>query len=87
MLYYSLLIMVLLMVGVFVKKSYKLVNLLTVLSLIFSIALFLNQPEDTVTIFKNSYIIDKFSIYMKILTLLFCSLVLLISKEYIKKNN
>ena len=41
----------------------------------------------TVKVFNNSYIIDKFSIFMKMLTLLFCIFVLLISKEYVKINN
>jgi len=41
----SLAIMFLLMLGVFIKKSFKLVNLLTILSLLFAIALVLNQPN------------------------------------------
>ena len=80
-------IMVLLMVGVFFKKSYKLVNLLTLLSLIFASALVLNQSDETVKIFNNSYIIDKFSILMKTLTLLFCIFILITSKVYVKINN
>ena len=71
-LFLSLSIMSLLMLGVFVKKSFKLINLLTILSLIFTIALVINQPDEIIKIFNNSYIIDKFSIFMKILTLLFC---------------
>ena len=52
----SLAIMFLLMLGVFIKKSFNLVNLLTILSLIFAIALVLNQPDETIKIFfyKNS---------------------------------
>ena len=65
-----------LMIGVFIKKSFKLVYLFTILSLIFTIALVLNQPDEIVKIFNNSYIIDKFSIFMKVLTLLFCIFVL-----------
>ena len=71
-LFLSLSIMSLLMLGVFVKKSFKLINMLTILSLIFTIALVINQPDEIIKIFNNSYIIDKFSIFMKILTLLFC---------------
>ena len=78
-LFLSLAIMSLLMVGVFVKKSFKLVNLLTILSLIFATALVLNQPSEITKIFNESYIIDKFSIFMKVLTLLFCLFVLLTS--------
>ena len=83
----SLSVMTLLMLGVFIKKSFKLVNLLTILSLLFAAILVLNQPDEIIKVFNESYIIDKLSIFMKVLTLLFCFLVLLSSSEYIKKNN
>ena len=83
----SLAIMFLLMLGVFIKKSFKLVYLLTILSLLFTIVLVLNQPNEIVKIFNESYIIDRLSIFMKVLTLLFCFFVLLSSKDYIKSNN
>jgi len=83
----SLSIMTLLMVGVFIKKSFKIVYLLAILSLIFAIALILNQPSEIIKIFNESYIIDKLSIFMKSLTLLFCLLVLVASKDYVKNNN
>ena len=86
-LFLSITIMFLLMLGVFIKKSFKLVNLLTILSLIFAIALVLNQPKEIIKIFNGSYIIDKLSIFMKVLTLLFCVFVLLLSKDYIKNNS
>ena len=86
-LFLSITIMFLLMLGVFIKKSFKLVNLLTILSLIFAIALVLNQPNEIIKIFNGSYIIDKLSIFMKVLTLLFCVFVLLLSKDYIKNNS
>jgi len=86
-LFLSIAIMFLLMLGVFIKKSFKLVNLLTILSLIFAIALVLNQPNEIIKIFNGSYIIDKLSIFMKVLTLLFCVFVLLFSKDYIKNNS
>ena len=79
--------MTLLMVGVFVKRSFKLVNLLTILSLVFAIILVLNQPSESIKIFNESYIIDRFSIFMKALTLLFCYFVILSSKDYVKNNN
>ena len=44
-LFLSLMIMFLLILGVFIKKSFKLVNLLSILSLIFAIVLVLNQPN------------------------------------------
>ena len=86
-LFLSVSIMTLLMVGVFVKRSFKLVNLLTILSLVFSIILVLNQPSESIKIFNESYIIDRFSIFMKALTLLFCFFVILSSKNYVKNNN
>ena len=71
-LFISLAIMFLLMIGVFIKKSFKLVNLLTMLILIFTIILVFNQPDETIKIFNESYVIDRLAIFMKILTLLFC---------------
>tara|TARA_Y100000590_G_scaffold373819_1_gene437884 strand:- start:1608 stop:3020 length:1413 start_codon:yes stop_codon:yes gene_type:complete len=82
----SLSVMTLLMLGVFIKKSFKLINLLTILSLLFSIILVLNQPNEIIKVFNDSYVIDKLSIFMKVLTLLFCLFVLLTSSEYIKKS-
>ena len=85
-LFLSASILTLLMIGVFVKKSFKLVNLLSVLVLIFSIILILNQGTEVTKIFYDSYIIDKLSIYMKILSLLFCLFILILSNDYIKHN-
>ena len=85
-LFLSISIMFLLMLGVFIKKSFKLVNLLTILCLLFATVLILNQPNEIVKIFNDSYIIDRLSIFMKVLTLLFCFFVLLSSREYIKRN-
>tara|TARA_B100000686_G_C16691415_1_gene917838 strand:+ start:1 stop:1362 length:1362 start_codon:yes stop_codon:yes gene_type:complete len=79
--------MTLLMLGVFIRKSFKLVNSLTLFSLIFAIILVLNQPTEITKIFNESYIIDKFSIFMKVLTLLFCFFILLSSRDYVKSNN
>tara|TARA_B100001123_G_C15251637_1_gene1003021 strand:- start:275 stop:1687 length:1413 start_codon:yes stop_codon:yes gene_type:complete len=85
-LFLSITIMLLLMIGVFVKKSFKLVHLLTILSLLFALALVLNQQSDIIKIFNESYIIDRFSVFMKTLTFLFCIFVLLSSKDYVKNN-
>ena len=85
-LFISLSVMFLLMLGVFIKKSYKIVRSATVIILIFAIILVLNQPNEVIKVFNNSYIIDSFSIFMKVLTFLFCIAVLLISKDYIKNN-
>ena len=86
-LFLSLAIMCLLMVGVFIKKSFKIVSFFTNLSLIFAIILVFNQPSETIKIFNDSYIIDNLSIFTKVLTLLFCFLVLISSTDYVKNNN
>ena len=86
-LFLSLSIMMLLMLGVFIKKSFKLVSSLTNIILIFTILLIINQPDELIKIFKNSYIIDNLSFFMKILTLLFCLFILISSKDYVKINN
>ena len=85
-LFLSLGIMSLLMFGLFIKKNFKLLNLLTVLTLIFTIILVLNQPDEPIKILKESFIIDDFSVFMKVLTLLFCILVLISSQDYVKNN-
>ncbi len=82
----SLLIMLLLMTGVFIKQSYKVINLLSIFGLIFTSALILNQLGSFNKIFNESYIIDELSIFMKVLTLLFCTLIIISSKDYIKIN-
>ena len=74
-------VMSLLMVGVFIKESFKIVYLFALISLIFSVALVLNQTNEVKIIFNSSYIIDKFSIFMKTLALLFCFFVLISSKD------
>ncbi len=86
-LFLSLSIISILMLGVFIKKNFKILNLLVVFSLIFTIALTINQPNELKLIFNNSYIIDNFSILMKVLILFFSLMILISSKEYIKINN
>ena len=86
-LFLSLSIMTLLILGVFIKKSFKIINALTILSLIFGIVLVLNQPQDVIKIFNDSYIIDELSIFMKVLTLLFCLFISIVSGDYVKRTN
>ena len=82
----ALSIMFLLMAGIFVKKSFKLINFLTIIILIFTSVIVLNQSGEVVKIFNDSYIIDKFSTLMKVLALLASSFVLLSSRDYLKIN-
>ena len=52
-LFLSLAVMSLLMIGVFINKSFKLVYMLSILSLFFAIALVINQPDDVIKIFNS----------------------------------
>ena len=47
-LFISISVMIFLMLGVFIKKSFKLINLLTIISLFFAIILVFNQPNETI---------------------------------------
>jgi len=86
-LFLSLSIMFFLMIGIFLKNSFKIISSLTILSLIFSIILVLNQPNEVIKIFNESYIIDELSVIMKVLTLLFTLFVIISSREYLKIIN
>tara|TARA_Y100000389_G_C17112215_1_gene341261 strand:- start:18 stop:488 length:471 start_codon:yes stop_codon:yes gene_type:complete len=81
----SLSIMFLLILGVFINNSSKLIHSLSiVLLLITGILIFNNPLEEKVTLFADSYIVDYLSSYMKILTILSGAFVLLISTKYLK---
>jgi len=86
-LFLSISILILLMMGVFIKKSFKLIYFLANLTIVFTIVLVINLPDQTTKIFNESMIVDSFANYMKILTLLFSLLVMISSKTYIKSNN
>ncbi len=78
-------IMILLMVGVFYKKSFNLIFKLSSVSLLTAIVLLFNHSVDTsILIFNDSYIIDYLSLFMKTLTLAGCFLVMLSSFDYVK---
>ena len=83
----SISIMLFLIMGVFIKKSYKLIYNLTILSLTFSVLLVFNQSSEMIKIFNDSYIIDSLSIFMKVVTLVSCIFILIISGDYIKNLN
>ena len=78
-------IMFLLILGVFKKNSSNLIHNLSIGLLLITGLLILNNPFDNaVTLFGNSYIIDKLSSLMKILTIIGGAFVLLISTKYLK---
>ncbi len=78
-------IMILLMIGVFYKNSFNLIFKLSVIILLATFILLFNHSIDTsAKLFNNSYAIDYFSLFMKVLTLIACIFVMLSSFDYIK---
>jgi NADH-quinone oxidoreductase subunit N len=81
----SLSIMFLLVFGVFKKNSENIIHNLSIGSLIVTAILIFNNPFETnIYLFKESYIIDYLSSFMKIITLLGGVFVLIISSRYLK---
>ncbi len=82
----SLSILTILMIGVFIKKSYNLVTNLTLLILLILIAILFNEKGDTL-IFSDIFISDSFSIFIKTLILISSLFILYSSQVFIKENN
>ena len=82
----SLSIMFLLILGVFKKNSSKLIQNLSIITLIISAVVTFNETIgiSNTKLFNDSIIIDYFSSLMKIITLLAAFLVLIISSNYLK---
>ena len=76
-------IFAILMLGVFLKKSFNLIFNLSSIILILSIAIILNSSSDTEKIFLNSFVKDNFSNFFKILILVSSLFVLNASKSFI----
>ena len=83
----SLSIFSILMLGVFIKKSFNIVFNLSSLILILTIVIILNNPNNEEKIFLDSFIRDSFSNYFKILILISSLFVLNSSKNFITENN
>ena len=83
----SLSIFTILMLGVFIKKSFNIIFNLTSLILILTIAIILNNPNNEEKIFLDSFMRDGFSNYFKILILISSLFVLNSSKNFITENN
>ena len=75
-----------LMIGVFIKKSFNLIFNLTSLIIIFTIIIVLTSPNNEEKIFLDSFIRDAFSNYFKILILVSSLFVLNSSKNFIIDN-
>ena len=82
----SLSIFSILMIGVFIKKSFNLIFNLTSLIIIVTISIILTNSNDKERIFLDSFIRDPFSNYFKILILLSSLFVLNSSKNFIIDN-
>ena len=81
-------IMILLMIGVFVKNSFNLIFKLSTIILLVTFILLFNHSIDTSDkIFNNSFTVDYLSLFMKALTLVACIFVMLSSFDYIKSIN
>ena len=63
----SLSIFFILLLGVFIKKSFNLIFNLTSVIIIITIVIILNNPNNEVKIFLESFTRDSFSNYFKIL--------------------
>ncbi len=84
----SIAIMLLLIVGVYKKKSSSLVyNLSTISLIILFILLFNFYPSSETYLFNESYKVDKLAIFMKLLTIGSGIFVMLTSSKYVQLNN
>ena len=82
----SLSIFTILMLGVFIKKSFNIVFNLTSLILIITVAIILNNSNSEEKIFLDSFIRDGFSNYFKILILISSLFILNSAKNFITEN-
>ena len=82
----SLSIFVILMIGVFVKKSFNLIFNLSSLIMIIAAAIILNNTSGTEKVFLDSFVRDEFSNFFKVLILISSLFVLNSSKNFIIDN-
>jgi|TARA_B110000211_G_scaffold222048_1_gene270317 NADH-quinone oxidoreductase subunit N len=76
-----------LMIGVFIKKSFNLIFNLTSLIILLTIAIILNGSNDVEKVFSESFIRDAYSNFFKILILTSSLFVLNASKNFIIDND
>ena len=79
----SISIFIILMVGVFVNKSYNFVTNLSYISIIILIFVILNDDSISTKIFSESFIRDSFADFIKVLILLGSIFVLFMSRSSI----
>ena len=80
-------ICLLLLVGVFRKKSYKLINFLSILVLAITFFIIFNFDNNSYVVFTNSFLRDNFSNYFKLLLIISSILVIIISQQFIIDKN
>ena len=83
----SLSIFTFIIFGVFKKNSFDLIYRATIIILPIVIFLILNNNFENIKIFNNSFALDEFSSFMKILILVSSFFVLIMSKKYIQDIN
>ena len=83
----SLSVFSILMIGVFLKDSYKTVLKLSIISLLISIILIMNGENNSQKIFLNSFMRDPFTDFIKILILISSIFILNTSQLFVKENN
>ncbi len=82
----SLSIFSILMLGVFIKKSFNLIFNLSSIIMLITVVIIFNSPNDTEKIFLESFTRDSFSKFFKILILISSLFVLNSSKSFISDN-
>jgi NADH-quinone oxidoreductase subunit N len=83
----SLSIFTVLILGVFIKKSYNLITKLSLLILIICIFIIFNNDHESVKVFSGSFVSNTFTNFFKILILISSIFVLNFSQIYIKEKN
>ena len=83
----SLSIFTFIIFGVFKKNSFDLIYRSTIITIPITIFLILNNNFENIKIFNNSFALDEFSSFMKILILVSSFFVLIMSKKYIQDIN
>ena len=83
----SLSIFTLIIFGVFKKNSFNLIYRATIIVVPITIFLIINSSFENIKIFNNSFALDQFSSFMKILILVSSFFVLIMSKKYIQDIN
>ena len=83
----SLSIFAFIIFGVFKKNSFDLIYRATIVIIPIIIFLILNNNFENIKIFNNSFALDEFSSFMKILILVSSFFVLIMSKKYIQDIN